>query len=95
MSIFFGIEFHTSYLNYIAFIGLFVSTINTVLIINYNQYKNKQIKFIVNFLIFQLIQIYMYLAHLLSIKFELNIQSESNILHLFNGCCRKKESITN
>jgi hypothetical protein len=49
-------------------------------------YKNKQFKFIVNFLTFQFIHIYLYLAHLLSVKFEINAQKESNI---FNWCFRK------
>lgn len=92
ISILFGIEFHRSYFNYIAFIGLFISTCNIILIINY---KNKHLKFIVNFLIFQLIQIYLYLAHLLSVKFELNIQSESKVLNIFNWCWRQNESIIN
>ena len=55
MSTFFRIEFHKSYFNYIAFIGLIISTFNLILIINYNKYK--QIRFIENFLIFQLIHL--------------------------------------
>ena len=93
--ILFGIEFHRSYFNYIAFIGLFISTFNIILIINYDKYKNEHLKFIINFLIFQLIQIYLYLTHLLSVKFELNIQSESKVFNIFNWCCRKNESIIN
>jgi len=80
MSIYLGIEFHTSYFNYIAFIGLFISTFNIIFIIN----SNKQIKFIVNFLIFQFIHIYLYLTHLLSVKFELNSQFESKMFNIFN-----------
>jgi purine-cytosine permease-like protein len=75
MSVFLGIEFHRSYFNYIAFIGLFITTFNVILIIENQQYKNKEIKYnIINFLIFQLIHIYLYLAHLLSVKFEINTQ---------------------
>lgn len=54
--------------NYIAFIGLCISTFNVVLIINCNQ----QMKLlIINFLIFYLVHIYLYITHLLSIQFEL------------------------
>jgi len=83
MSIYFGIDFHRSYFNYIAFIGLFISTFNVILIIN----CNKKMKFfIINFLIFQFIHIYLYLAHLLSVKFELNFQSKlkSKFFNRFN-----------
>jgi len=90
MSIFLGIEFHASYLNYIAFIGLVIATFNVMFVIAHNQYTNKQIKFIVNFLLFQLIHIYLYLTHLLSVKFEINTQSESKVLNIFNWCYRKK-----
>lgn len=82
ISIYFGIEFHESYYNYIAFIGLFISSFNVILIIN----SNKQMKlFLINFLIFYLIHIYLYLAHLLSVKFELNNQAKkSKFFNIFN-----------
>ncbi|CAF2040552.1 unnamed protein product [Rotaria magnacalcarata] len=66
-SSFLGIEFHTSYLNYIAFIGLAIGTYNLMLILNSN--KNIPMKFIIHFLTLQLMHIYLYLAHLLSVKF--------------------------
>jgi hypothetical protein len=76
-----GIEFHRSYLNYIAFIGVFLSTLNMIYLIN----QTKQMKFMINYLLFQFIHLYLYLAHLLSVKFELNFSSsESKIFNIFN-----------
>ncbi|UJR21762.1 hypothetical protein I4U23_024837 [Adineta vaga] len=74
-NILFGIELHTSYLNYIAFLGLVVSTFNIRFIITHQQ--NQEIKSIVDLVMFQLVHIYQYLTHLLSVKFEFNLQSES------------------
>ena len=67
LSLSFGKIFDHSYLNYIAFLGLCISTINVIFIFN----SNKPMKSIINFLLFQFVQIYAYLTHLLSVKFEL------------------------
>lgn len=62
------IEFHNNYFNYLACFGLILSTVNLILILN----SKKSNYSFVSILSHQLIHIYFYLTHLLSVKFELN-----------------------
>ncbi len=66
ISIYFEFGFYTSYLNYIAFIGIILSTMNMIFLINQQQ----PMKYMISYLLFQFIHLYLYLAHLLSVKFE-------------------------
>ena len=67
MSTYVGLELHSSALNYLAFLGLLVGTSN----IGSCTFMDQSRVFMVNFFTFQLIHIYLYLAHLLSVRFEL------------------------
>lgn len=57
MCIYIGIEFHY---NYISFLGLMIGSFNVMLMFNNNKHQQ------MNFLVLQLIHIYLYLTHLLS-----------------------------
>ena len=65
-----GIQIHRSYLNYLAFVGLVVSTFNVRLILSQQEHQQ-----IVDLLTTQFVHIYQYITHLLSVKFELNPES--------------------
>jgi hypothetical protein len=67
MSTYVGLKVHSSALNYLAVLGLLVGTSNIGSCTAMDQSR----VFVMNFSSFQLIHIYLYLAHLLSVRFEL------------------------
>lgn len=72
ISLYFNLGFSTSYLNYIAFLGVLLTTFNLIFLIN----QTKPTKLIIEHLVFQFIHLYLYLTHLLSVQFELNTSSQ-------------------
>ena len=78
ISVYFDLGFSTSYLNYIAFIGVLLTTFNLIFLIN----QSKQTKSVIEHLVFQFIHLYLYFAHLLSVQLEFNTSSQ--ISHPFH-----------
>lgn len=72
MSVYFDRGFSTSYLNYIAFLGVILTSFNLIFLIN----EIQPLGLAIEHLVFQFIHLYSYLAHLLSVQFELNSSSE-------------------
>lgn len=77
--VYLGFELHASVLNYIAFLGLMTGTGNVMLIIDENQLGRKPSILVINFLLVQLIHIYLYLTHLLSVRFEIGFQTKEKL----------------
>lgn len=66
-----GMSLRASCLNYIAFLGLAVATFNVVFIIERSQFET--IEAASDILLLQLVHVYLYLTHLLSVAFEMNL----------------------
>ena len=72
ISVYLDLGFSTSYLNYIAFLGVILTSFNLIFLIN----EIQPMELAIEHLVFQFIHLYLYLAHLLSVQFEQNPSSE-------------------
>jgi hypothetical protein len=83
MCIYLGLALQTSLLNYIAYLGLAIGTWHMMFIFDDVNYRNQtKLSSIItmNILLVQLIHIYLYLTHLLSVKFEMKLDHSERIL---------------
>ena len=86
-----GLELQASALNHLAFLGLFTGTCNVLLTIDENQPGRKSTILVINFLLLQFIHIYLYLAHLLSVQFEIRPQTKEKLPSILRWVHREND----